>query len=199
MDSRLTSPASVIDRLHKVPFFNNFALDPHRIQPFTHPPQTMGSSQPPPPQAYGLQASAYPMDVPRAPPSYHHYGAGGYPPYPGIWDPYPYPYGGFAIAPARRDDGPVGRRLSDRISGVAGPGFEQIIETPPVPASAGLPAKPAVSLDSAPAPRRGRGGANGPSPPPPPDAKEDPRAQAGKKVSYVDVDRVAEGDVELTY
>ncbi|KAI0773972.1 hypothetical protein C8Q74DRAFT_1368496 [Fomes fomentarius] len=189
----------IVKHLEEVPFFNNFALDPHRIQPFTHPPQTMGSSQPPPPQAYGLQASAYPMDVPRAPPSYHHYGAGAYPPYPGLWDPYPYPYGGFAIAPARRDDGPVGRRLSDRISGVAAPGFEQIIETPPVPASAGLPAKPAVSLDSAPAPRRGRGGANGPSPPPPPDAKEDPRAQAGKKVSYVDVDRVAEGDVELTY
>ena len=67
-----------------------------------------------------------------------------------------------------------------------------------MPASAGLPAKPAVSLEPGPGARRGRG-ANGPSPPPPPDAKEDPRAQAGKKVSYVDVDRVAEGDVELSY
>ena len=159
----------------------------------------MGSSQPPPPQAYGLQASAYALDVARPPPSYNHYGAGGYPPYPAVWDPYAYPYGGFSITPARRDEGVAGRRLSDRISGVAAPGFDQAIETLPVPASAGLPAKPAVSLDSAPAPRRGRGAANGPSPPPPPDAKEDPRAQAGKKVSYVDVDRVAEGELSEIY
>ncbi|KAI0723048.1 hypothetical protein C8Q76DRAFT_614816 [Earliella scabrosa] len=189
----------LVKHLEEIPYFNNFALDPHRIQPFTHPPQTVGSSQPPPPQAYGLQASAYPVEVPRPPPPYHHYGAGGYPPYPGLWDPYAYPYGAIAPPPGRRDEGVVPRRLSDRISGVAAPGFDQASEIPSVPASAGLPAKPAVSLDSAPAPRRGRGGANGPTPPAPPDAKEDPRAQAGKKVSYVDVDRVAEGDVELTY
>ncbi|KAH7102977.1 hypothetical protein BKA62DRAFT_616893 [Auriculariales sp. MPI-PUGE-AT-0066] len=36
-------------------------------------------------------------------------------------------------------------------------------------------------------------------PPPPPDAKEDPRATAGRKISYHDMDEVAEGDVELTY
>jgi hypothetical protein len=32
----------------------------------------------------------------------------------------------------------------------------------------------------------------GPPPPPPPDAKEDPRAAAGKRVSYHDMDLVAE-------
>jgi len=40
---------------------------------------------------------------------------------------------------------------------------------------------------------------NGVPPPPPPDAKEDPRAAAGRKISYHDMDEVAEGDVELTY
>ncbi|KAI0751499.1 hypothetical protein C8Q80DRAFT_579948 [Daedaleopsis nitida] len=193
--------SDLVKHLEEIPYFNNFALDPHRIQPFTHPPQTMGSSQPPPPQAYGLQASAYPMDVTRPPPAYHHYPPpGGYPPHPGFWDPYAYPYGAYPHPPPRREDGAVGRRLSDRISGVAAPGLDQPLDMLPVPASAGLPAKPAVSLESTPAPRRGRGGgANGPPALPPPDAKEDPRAQAGKKVSYVDVDRVAEGDVELTY
>jgi len=34
---------------------------------------------------------------------------------------------------------------------------------------------------------------------PPPGAREDPRAAAGRKVSYYDIDRTAEGDVELTY
>lgn len=48
--------------------------------------------------------------------------------------------------------------------------------------------------------RDGRvGSMSGALPPPPPDAKEDPRAAAGKKVSYHDMDLVAEGDVELTY
>jgi len=35
--------------------------------------------------------------------------------------------------------------------------------------------------------------------PPPPDAREDPRAAAGRKVSYHDIDRMVEGDVELSY
>ncbi|KAH9850035.1 hypothetical protein C2E23DRAFT_837171 [Lenzites betulinus] len=190
--------ADLIKQLDELPYFNNFALDPHRIQPFAHPPQPVGSSQPPPPQAYGLQAPAYPADYARPPPPYHAYP--GYPPYPGpgYWDPYAYQYGNFPPPPPRRDESVSGRRLSDRISGIA-PGFDQPIETPSVPASAGLPAKPAVSMDPGPGLRRGRGGPGGPSPPPPPDVKEDPRAQAGKKVSYVDVDRVAEGDVELTY
>lgn len=92
------------------------------------------------------------------------------------------------------------RRLSDRISGYA-PGHEAPSEPISVPASAGLPAKPMAILDPVPAPRRaGRGGSmSGPPPPPPPDAKEDPRAAAGKKVSYHDMDLVAEGDVELNY
>ncbi len=92
------------------------------------------------------------------------------------------------------------RRLSDRISGFA-PGYEQPSDTTAVPASAGLPAKPVATLEPGPGGRRpGRGGSmSGPPPPPPPDAKEDPRAAAGKKVSYHDMDLVAEGDVELTY
>jgi hypothetical protein len=80
-----------------------------------------------------------------------------------------------------------------------------------IPASAGLPAKPPVSMDqplsdevrvrrSGSSRRNTRGGeSGGPPPPPPPDAKEDPRAAAGKKVSYHDMDLVAEGDVELQY
>jgi len=69
-------------------------------------------------------------------------------------------------------------------------------------AAAGLPAKPIVSLE--PVPMRGRGEgaavAQGESTTSAsPDAKEDPRAAAGRKVSYHDMDLVAEGDVELTY
>lgn len=84
------------------------------------------------------------------------------------------------------------------------------METPQgLPAGAGLPPKPVSALDSALSSgsntgRRGgrnggSGGMGGPPPPPPPDAKEDPRAAAGKRVSYHDMDLVAEGDVELTY
>lgn len=93
------------------------------------------------------------------------------------------------------------RRLSDRISGYA-PGFEQQPLDTSISAAAGLPAKPMVSLEPGPGIKRGGrsgGGAGGPPPPPPPDAKEDPRAAAGKKVSYHDMDLVAEGDIELTY
>jgi hypothetical protein len=74
-----------------------------------------------------------------------------------------------------------------------------------IPANAGLPAKPQVTMDlgqpAADIGRKGRRGttSSGPPPPPPPDAKEDPRAAGGKKVSYHDMDSVAEGDVELTY
>lgn len=96
------------------------------------------------------------------------------------------------------------RRLSDRISGFAS-SADVAVEPIAVPASAGLPAKPIAAIESTPIstvlPRRGSragGPTNGP-PPPPPNAKEDPRAAAGKKVSYHDMDLVAEGDVELTY
>ena len=74
---------------------------------------------------------------------------------------------------------------------------------PAIPANAGLPAKPMAAIESSinvGGRRNTRSGSmNGPPPPPPPDAKEDPRAAAGKKVSYHDMDLVAEGDVELTY
>lgn len=95
------------------------------------------------------------------------------------------------------------RRLSDRISGFA-PGTENST----LPIAVGLPPKPtAAALDSALVSGNGgagsgggrRGGRNGgqtnnggPPPPPPPDAKEDPRAAAGKRVSYHDMDLVAE-------
>ncbi|KAJ7666549.1 hypothetical protein B0H17DRAFT_1089648 [Mycena rosella] len=190
--------------LDEIPYFNNFALDPHRIQPFAHPPVSVGNGQAPPPQAYGIQG----------PPSHHgggggdygrQYGGGGgggggysHPSqYNGQWD--HHGYSGYPPhQPPRRDDS-NGRRLSERLGGFA---------EMSLPAGAGLPAKPtaaAAALDSAlvsgNAQRRagGRGGAGGPLPPPPPDAKEDPRAAAGKRVSYHDMDLVAEGDVELFY
>lgn len=71
-----------------------------------------------------------------------------------------------------------------------------------IPAGAGLPPKPMpAALDTALVsgnPSMGRRNtrngsqANGPPPPPPPDAKEDPRAAVGKRVSYHDMDLVAE-------
>jgi len=194
----------LVKPLEEIPFFNNFALDPHRIQPFAHPPPPLGNSQAPPPQAYGLQGPAYsaPADYTRAPYPPAPYGYP--PPYSGagLWDPYAYPHGpnGYPAAPPRRDDGVTARRLSDRISGYA-PGYDPAIEVPPVPASAGLPAKPVAILEPGPGGRRGgrNGSVSGPPPPPPPDAKEDPRASAGRKVSYHDMDLVAEGDVELQY
>jgi hypothetical protein len=126
------------------------------------------------------------------------------------WDPYAYSHiPNIALAP-RRDENTSTRRLSDRISGYA-PGSEYPIDSPTtIPASAGLPAKPPVSMDQplSDEPRARKTGSNrrnprgdsgGPPPPPPPDVKEDPRAAAGKKVSYHDMDLVAEGDVELQY
>ncbi|KAJ7499396.1 hypothetical protein FB451DRAFT_37057 [Mycena latifolia] len=195
--------------LDEIPYFNNFALDPHRIQPFAHPPVSLGNGQAPPPQAYGIQG----------PPSHHgggdygrQYGGGGgggssyshAPQYNnggGQWDHSGYGYSGYPPhQPPRRDDSSNGRRLSDRLGGFA---------ESSLPAGAGLPPKPtAAALDSAlvsgnanAQQRRGggRGGPGGPLPPPPPDAKEDPRAAAGKRVSYHDMDLVAEGDVELFY
>ncbi|KAG6816871.1 hypothetical protein H0H87_002192 [Tephrocybe sp. NHM501043] len=195
----------------------------HLEDPFSHPPQLVGnSSQAPPPQAYGLQAppayhgpdygAYYPSGGPGYPSSYPpSYQSNNY------WEVQPYPSGppapyglpaGYARPPSsRRDDSVTARRLSDRLGGYA-PGTEN----PPLPVGAGLPPKPtAAALDSALVSgngpgdrggvRRGRnaGGQGGPLPPPPPDAKEDPRAAAGKRVSYHDMDLVAEGDVELNY
>ncbi|KAJ7638406.1 hypothetical protein FB45DRAFT_902744 [Roridomyces roridus] len=166
----------LVKSLDEIPYFNNFALDPHRIQPFAHPPASLGNGQAPPPQAYGLQGGT------------SHYGGDyqrGYSN--GQWD----HHGGYGGG--RRDDSSNGRRLSDRLGGFAdGP-----------PAGAGLPPKP-PSMDSPLVSgnsqrRNTRGSQGGPPPPPPPDAKEDPRAAAGKRVSYHDMDLVAEGDVELFY
>ncbi|KAF9224365.1 hypothetical protein BS17DRAFT_702828 [Gyrodon lividus] len=203
----------LVKQLDEVPYFNNFALDPHRIQPFTHPPPITGNSQAPP-QAYGIQGpSVYLADYGRPNIYYGGHPTAYVPPLPpymnsGYWDHYPYQYppGSFPPPPSqRREEATTARRLSDRISGYA-PGFDQPMEVT-IPAAAGLPAKPVMALD---APlgghegngrksgrRQGTGG--GPPPPPPPDAKEDPRAATGKKVSYHDMDLVAEGDVELTY
>src|ERR1700722_11317442 len=161
----------------------------------------------PPPQAYGLQGPTY-----REPPGEYsrtnltHYGnfysqgySASYPSNGAYSDPYAYPYSTSAYPPPslRRDEATTARRLSDRISGYA-PGFDPPTESPVIPANAGLPPKPVATLEPAPPRRVGRGG-NGAVPPPPPDAKEDPRAAAGKKVSYHDMDLVSEGDVELTY
>ncbi|KAK7061319.1 hypothetical protein R3P38DRAFT_2828809 [Favolaschia claudopus] len=110
-----------------------------------------------------------------------------------------YPPGyGYQGRGGRDDGGPNGRRLSDRLGGFA-EGMS----------GAGLPQKPAPTMDGALVSgngggnrggRGGRGGGGaGPLPPPPPHAKEDPRAAAGKRVSYHDMDLVAEGDVELSY
>ncbi|KAF8211602.1 hypothetical protein K438DRAFT_1903521 [Mycena galopus ATCC 62051] len=203
----------LVKSLDEIPYFNNFALDPHRIQPFAHPPAVTGNGQLPPPQAYGMQAPSHHRD---GSDNYGRnqygggggggpYGQSGYPP-PGHgggqWDHhgrdgYPPGYGGGHPGQrGGRDDGSNGRRLSERLGGFA--------------EGAGLPAKPtAATMDGALTSgngggnqRGGRGGgrgAGGPLPPPPPDAKEDPRAAAGKRVSYHDMDLVAEGDVELFY
>lgn len=195
---------TLVKHLQDIAYFNNFALDPHRIQPFTHAPAQIGNSQQPPPQAYGLQGPTYPPpagEYGRVPPPYYGPYGQGYPPYPppsgGYWDYYPqHPFG--AHPPQRRDDLTNARRLSDRISGYAN---DQASELSGLPMAAGLPAKP-IGVENSSNGRRGRGGpagAGGPPPPPPPNAKEDPRAAAGKKVSYHDMDLVAEGDVELNY
>ena len=73
---------------------------------------------------------------------------------------------------------------------------QQSVPPPPPPP----PPPPSINMGTVPPPPPPMLGRSGiPPPPPPPDAKEDPRAAAGKKVSYHDMDLVAEGDVELTY
>lgn len=142
------------------------------------------------------------------PPPYY----GGYPPpqaFPppyangGGWDGYGY-HGGYPpppvpVARSLRDELPLssGRRLGDRIGGYA-PGHEAPLRADGGHGIEGLPPKPPPALESGP-PGGRRNGRGGPPPPPPPDAKEDPRAAAGRRVSYHDMDLVAEGDVELQY
>ena len=120
------------------------------------------------------------------PPPHHGYGA----PMPpvGHWEYHQPPgYGSYPHPP---------RRLNERISGCA----KDQPEGSGLPITPGLPAKPiGVDQASSNSTRRGCGNrGNGPLPPPPANAKEDPRASAGK-VSYHDMDSVAEGDVELSY
>ncbi|KAF6762475.1 hypothetical protein DFP72DRAFT_956970 [Ephemerocybe angulata] len=210
----------LVKQLQELPYFNNFALDPHRINPFAHPPANSGNvSSQPPPQAFGIQGppSYQTGGDPRGGQFFPPFAGGQYPPPPyhngqGQWGEYP-PYGMMppmylaqSMPMPPRDDrgGRGGGRLGDRIGGYA--------DGPLPPASSGLPAKPApAALDQALSAggsgrvrtgggeRRNGGGASGPPPPPPPDAKEDPRAVAGRRVSYHDMDLVAEGDVELSY
>ncbi|KAJ7590732.1 hypothetical protein C8J56DRAFT_933757 [Mycena floridula] len=166
--------------LEDVPYFNNFALDPHRIQPFAHPPTPSGNSMQAPPQAYGIQNSGN-RDPDRNGQSYYNSPSNGH------WNDYQ------NMPPPRRDEATTARRLSDRITGPA---------ESSIPAAAGLPAKPVSAMDAALSSGTGRRRApqsGGPAPPPPPNAKEDPRAVAGKRISYHDMDLVAEGDVELFY
>ncbi|THU77369.1 hypothetical protein K435DRAFT_974000 [Dendrothele bispora CBS 962.96] len=192
--------SELVKALDEIPYFNNFALDPHRIQPFAHPPPAVGNSQQAPPQAFGIQVQGnhaqyhpgYPPAGYAPLPPGNGYWPDQYPPKGHFYDPMAYP----GMAPPRRDETANSRRLSDRISGYVD-----------IPANAGLPPKPPpAALDSALSSgngnqRKGRSGqqAGGPPPPPPPDAKEDPRAAAGRRVSYHDMDLVAEGDVELSY
>lgn len=172
----------------------------------------MGTTQPPPPQAYGLQGppQSYPEYARGVAPPVPSPFYGAYPPYPAFpppMDPYGtfpppgqyYAYGPPMPLPPRnlRDEPPLGAgrggRLGDRIGGFA-PGHDAQNQGSPHGIE-GLPAKPVGTLDSGTGRRNGRG----PPPPPPPDAREDPRAAAGRKVSYHDMDLVAEGDVELQY
>ncbi|GJJ07679.1 hypothetical protein Clacol_001884 [Clathrus columnatus] len=212
-----------LDELDELPFFNNFALDPNRVQPFTHLPPAVGNNIPNP-QAYGLQAPPpvpYPMDYGRPPvPGFY----GGYPPPPGAYPPYGappmyeyyLPPGHWQAPQGRKDDHASGRRLQERMGGYASTTHLTLTGVE------GLPPKPVAAIESSGhetggggsggggggggertggsgGRRRGRASTGGPPPPPPADAKEDPRAAAGRKVSYHDMDDVAEGDVELTY
>ncbi|KAG6850019.1 hypothetical protein H0H93_002468, partial [Arthromyces matolae] len=179
------------------------------------PPQAYGLQAPPAYHGHGQDFGTYyggpggPQPFPSSyPPAYH--GGGNF------WEAQSYggppaPYGAPGSPsrpppPSRRDESISARRLSDRLGGYApgsGAGSDNMLP----PAAAGLPPKPtaaAAALDSAlisgngtgerGGGRRGRnaGGHGGPPPPPPPDAKEDPRAAAGKRVSYHDMDLVAE-------
>lgn len=114
-----------------------------------------------------------------------HYDTYGYQQYPGA---YPMSGGG-----PRQDSYGAGPRLSERISGYAPPGLDRSLADSMASSRSGKPI-----LEPGPGSRRG-GRTSGPPPPPPPNAKEDPRAAAGKKLSYYDMDSVAEGDVELSY
>ncbi|EJD54073.1 hypothetical protein AURDEDRAFT_110707 [Auricularia subglabra TFB-10046 SS5] len=170
--------SELVKQLDDLKVFNNFALDPQRIQPYTRVPAPIGNGQPLASQAFGLQGP-----VPAAP----DFNNRGHPYQQQHPNSYPPPGYGDGPPPYRARSPP--RRGGDRYF-PSGPGFDS------------LPPKPSLGAE----PMRGgggrggyRGGERGPPPPPPPDAKEDPRAAAGRKISYHDMDEVAEGDVELMY
>ncbi|KAG8855881.1 hypothetical protein FRB96_006703 [Tulasnella sp. 330] len=126
---------------------------------------------------YGLRQaySHYTYPPPMPPPM----PMGGY----GEYNPQPYaPSGRFSPPNSRR-------RLSERV------GERMADSSLMMMGGEGLPPKP-LGLPEAMPERSVRD--SGP-PPPPLKAKEDPRAAQGRKVSYMDMDEVAEGDVELSY
>lgn len=189
--------SDAIKQLEELPYFNNFALDPHRMQPSSHMPPPPGNGIGPPPQAYGLKGIGWPPvgeyvagHGRGGPYGGHHPGfvGGPLPPAYGLPPPYYDGWGyGMAAAPAygaavSMHQDPMtmapmgGRRLSDRLGG-----FAEHMD--------GLPMKP---MAAGPEARRA----------PPPDAREDPRASGGRKVSYHDIDKAAVGDdvnIELSY
>ena len=171
-----------------------FALDPHRIQPFAHAPPANGAQQAPP-QAFGLKPAPRERERER---EYYNGGARyAEPPRPQHHMSYPPPgpapfghYGEYPPPPSEyygRRSPPNRRRLSDRLG-------DRAHDLPPLilTGSEGLPAKPSIVAE--PMSDRPRDG-----PPPLAKVKQDPRAAAGRKVSYLDMDEVAEGDVELSY
>ncbi|CAE6395431.1 unnamed protein product [Rhizoctonia solani] len=169
--------------LETIPFFNNFALDPHHIQIPKLPPGPDPRAPPPPRMPYpmGDPRHMYPMGGP-PPYGYRPPSPPGYRGYPPPFDPYyagygpPQPYGR-PRSPMRGNGPRLGERLGDY--------------APPDHMLAGLPPRPPTTGLDIPAGPPGR-------PMPPPDVREDPRASAGRK-SYHDMDGVAEGDVELMY
>lgn len=178
--------AEVIKEVEElVPFLNNFALDPVHITPqqhtsaFTAPPRRDSRHDA---NFHDERAALHRHVDDRGYGQYNggnpNGGHGGYGP-PG-WDPY---YDG------RRS--PYGR--PGEYPGPSNGDYPR----PALPDS--LPPKPTGDLDMGRAQPRRRRTDELERRSPPPNAKEDPRARAGRKVSYNDMDSVAEGDVELTY
>ncbi|KAF9520769.1 hypothetical protein BS47DRAFT_1370307 [Hydnum rufescens UP504] len=212
----VTKHPELVKQLEELTFFNNFALDPHKIQPFSHAPPSSGNGQQAPPEAYGLRQAARPLGVPDG---RSRSGSNSYPQYPpqNYYAPTPYGYDYFAPpsrggyydyppappprgygyyegpAPPKSRSPPPGRKLSDRLGDFAagGHGGHAVTATLEPGPGARRGRRASLNVDSMGTPAIGG--------PPPPDAREDPRAAAGRKVSYYDIDRMAEGDVELTY
>lgn len=102
---------------------------------------------------------------------------------------------------SRREEATMARRLSDRITGYPESSLPSNPSLPPKPPASALDSALSagngqrgvgVGVGGAGPGKGGRGGGMGAPPPPPPaNAKEDPRA-AGRRVSYHDMDLVAE-------